>query len=231
MYLSLSLITVYGYFYFRFCTMVELSDEGPCGLNVDFKNTEIFPLFPKEIGKEPYCCPKCKPDNLDLSIPLQEKLFETFTDLKKHNVENHGFTCFINAKNYQKFHHNLMLKQSWHFRECVDCGKLCLNDESYELHTNLEHDQELIDEAKTYHQLILQKNKNIIDKKIQRQQLVESILQIHEKEKKEKASKKTNSWKTEGDPEAYDVDKVLEELNEASFLKLQIGKTSKLFFL
>ena len=54
---------------------------------------------------------------------------------------------------------------------------------------------------------------------------MESILQIHKKEKTEKDSKKTNSWKTEGDPEANDVDKVLEELNEVSLLKLQMFST------
>ena len=81
----------------------------------------------------------------------------------------------------------------------------------------MEHNPKKANEAKKHHQMILQNNKDKIEKKIQRQQLVESILQIHEKEKKVKDSKKTNSWKTEGDPETYDVDKVLEELNEVSF--------------
>ena len=71
----------------------------------------------------------------------------------------------------------------------------------------------------------MQTCKDKIDKKILRQQLVESILQIHKKEKTEKDSKKTNSWKTEGDPEANDADKVLEELNEVSLLKSQVVST------
>merc|ERR1712018_429975 len=120
--------------------------------------------------------------------------------------------CFFTVKNYQElqFHPNLVSLQRWHFRQCVDCGKLCLNDESYGLHTNFEHNPKNQDCARLNHQRVWQTNKDKIDKKTQRKQLVESILQIHEKEKREKDSKKINSWKTEGDPEAYDVDKVLE---------------------
>ena len=194
--------------------MVELKDEGPGGIYVDFNNPKSVPLFPQNIGKVPICCPRCKPDNLEPSIPSQGKLFETFSDLERHNVDYHGFDCHVLAKNYQEFYSDIRTKQRWHFRQCDDCGKLCLTDESYELHKKLEHNLQKANEAKNYYQMVLQSNKDKLDKKVQRQQLAESILQIHEKGKKEKGSKKTNSWKTEGDPEAYDVDKILEELDE-----------------
>ena len=193
-----------GNIYCRFCTLVVLKDP------------EAVPLFPEEIGNVPIFCQRCKADNLESST-LHGKLFETFSDLERHIVHHHGFDCVTIAKNHQEFHSNVGHEEKWHFHQWVNCTKLCLTDESYDLHIKLEHNPKKANEAKKHHQMILQNNKDKIEKKIQRQQLVESILQIHEKEKKVKDSKKTNSWKTEGDPETYDVDKVLEELNEVSF--------------
>ena len=200
--------------------MIELKDDDPDEFCIDFDNAEPVSLLPQEIGKVPICCHRCKSGNLEPQTS-QGKLFETFTDLERHNADYHGFDCLVNAKEYQEFHPSQRSKEQWHFHKCVNCSKLCLTDKSYELHIKLEHNPEKANEAKKYHQMIAQTNKDKIDMKIQRQQLVEAILQIREEEKKEKDSKKINSWKTEGDPEAYDVDKVIEELNEVS---LQIVK-------
>ena len=83
---------------------------------------------------------------------------------------------------------------------------------------NLDHNQERAKKANQFLSMIMEFNKGAVDQRIQRQEMVESILKFREEDRTKVEAKDTGNksgvWETEGDPEAYDIDKVLKELNE-----------------
>ena len=100
---------------------------------------------------------------------------------------------------------------TWSFGICEECDALCLTEESLNFHKQVSHSSIKTEKVYRYFQSALYLNDGKIDKRVQRWHFVESLLKSHGGPQ---IPNKPSSWQTEGDPDAYDLDKVLRELNE-----------------
>ena len=149
--------------------------------------------------------------NLDENGIVQGKLFATIKDLRNHYIFYHGFE-FSNTDPELDQDFNEAL--TWSFGICEQCDALCLTEESLNLHKQVSHNSINTEKVYRYFEFALSSNDDKIDKRVQRRHFVESFLKSHGGPQ---IPNKPRSWQTEGDPDAYDLDKVLRELNEVKF--------------
>ena len=137
------------------------------------------------------------------------KLFETFSNLKSHNEFYHNFE-------YRTLNPDLVFEISeeerskYEFNLCHLCNRLCITPESYMKHLRLDHDPKKAEMANEFLTKTVEYNIFKVERKSQRERMVETILKYRDD--------KSSVWKTEGDPEAYDIDQVLKDLNEVCIL-------------
>ena len=197
------IILILNVLFLRHCFMTHFPRES---------NEATKSIFEDVVTKVTFSCSRCVPKLSESSQnPPTGKLFETFSSLKRHN----------------EFYHNFEVSPDLLFEEresesfltlCDICQKLCLSSQSYSKHMNLDHNQERAKKANQFLSMIMEFNKGAVDQRIQRQEMVESILKFREEDRTKVEAKATSNksgvWETKGDPEAYDIDKVLKELNE-----------------
>ena len=146
--------------------------------------------------------------NLDENGIVQGKLFATIKDLRNHYIFYHGFE-FSNTD--PELHQDFNEALTWSFGICEQCDALCLTEESLNFHKKTSHNSSNVKKVYQYFQTALDSNDACLDKRVQHRYFVESLMKSHNESQQ---AKKPNSWQTEGDPDAYDLDKVLRELNE-----------------
>ena len=173
-------------------------------------------VFENVVTRVAFTCSRCVvlPNDRDQGHGQKHKLFETFSSLKSHNEFYHNYE-------YKTSHPDLVFQiseeqmRSDEFRICHHCQKLSVTLESHFQHLRLDHDPKKAEMATDFLAKSLECNKDKVDRKVQRAKLVKDIMKHrHDFATKQENTDKSSVWKTEGDPEAYDIDKVLKELNE-----------------
>ena len=190
----------------------EIVRNGPKMLDKDDK--EIHPFTQRgKMTKTPHLfCSLCQALPYDYHIDergtIQGKLFATIRDLRNHYILYHDFEFTdMDPEFDQDFNETL----TWSFGICEECDVLCLTEESLNFHKKVSHNSTNAEEVYRYFQFALSSNEDKIDKRVQRKHFVKSLLESHGGSQ---AQNKPSSWQTEGDPDAYDLDKVLRELNK-----------------
>ena len=200
-------------------TINDIVDNGPTMLDMKARKLHPFLRMGRHVTKPPLVCSRCKfqPSVLDLDENdlIVNRSFATFRELRKHHVTYHSFEY---ANIHPELDQDTDEEMEWSFGVCDQCDKLCLTEESLDLHKKMVHDHKYTLEAFQYFRSAVTSNRDKVDKTIQRSLFVESILKSYEERKMlpvvPKKPEEPNSWHTEGDPEAYDLDKVLRELGE-----------------
>ena len=193
----------------------EIVRNGPKMLDKDDK--ELHPFTQRgKMTKTPHLfCSLCQAVPYDYHLDergnIQGKLFATIRDLKNHYISYHDFE-FTDMD--PEFDQDFAETLTWSFGICEECDALCLTEESLNFHKQVSHNSINTEKIYRYFQFALYSNDGKIDKRVQRRHYVESFLKSHGGPQ---IPNKPRSWQTEGDPDAYDLDKVLRELNEVTF--------------